>query len=281
MDINTSPARPVPFVPLTDDRLFRSLFADPRNTDRLAVFLRAVRPEEDWDDLTVADTHAPPERDGAKEVVLDVKVVTGTGTTVVVEVQVRPASLGRFVYYGSKTVARQLVSGTGYDQVGRVVMIVITGFVLFGQSSRYHQRVEWHRTEDGSCQGLVTDVQVVHFLQLPLLGSDDGSAKWKWSRAFAATSWEELDMVARTDADIARVAALVELYASQAAEDAKDAHDKWLWDQAWREDTARAEGREQGRRETAVGALRAGLPIEQVAQITGMTCDEVRQLDAG
>ena len=44
------------------------------------------------------------------------------------------------------------------------------------------------------------------------------------------------------------------LYASQAEEDAKDAHDKWLWDQTWREDTARAQGLVDGRRET--GELR-------------------------
>ena len=168
--------------------------------------------------------------------------------------------------------------------------MVITSFVLFDEPAGYHHVVEMHHVYDGRCQGVASRAQTVHILQLPVL-DDDGSDAYRWLRAFAATSWKELDMAARTDADIARVAALVKLYASQAEEDAKDAHDKWLWDQTWRENTAheqgRTEGREQGltegevrtRRETACNALRAGLPVEQVAQITGLTCDEVRQLD--
>ena len=281
---------PVPFVPLTDDRLFRSVFADPRHTDLLAAFLQTVLdlPDADWESLTVTDTHTPPERDGAKEVVLDVKVLTGTGTTVAVEVQVRPATLDRFVYYTAKNLTRQLVSGEDYRDTGRAVTVVITRFVLFDHPTGYHHVVELHHVHDGHCQGRVTDAQVVHLLQLPALGDDDGTEAWQWLRAFAATSWEEMAVAGRTDADIARVAALVELYASQAAEDAKDAHDKWLWDQTWREDTARAQGHEQGLVEgetqalhkTALKALHAGLPVEQVAQITGLTCDEIRHLDA-
>ena len=107
----------VPFVPLTDDRLFRSVFADPRHTDLLGAFLRTALdlPDADWENLVVTDTHAPPERDGAKDVVLDVKVLTGTGTTAAVEVQVRPATLDRFVYYTAKNLSRRLLSGQDYE----------------------------------------------------------------------------------------------------------------------------------------------------------------------
>ena len=279
MDANPA----VPFVPLTDDRFFRSVFADPHHTDPLVLFLKAVLelPDADWEHLTVTDTHAVPEREGAKEVVLDVRVLLGTVRTVAVEVQVRPAALDRFVYYGAKNLAGRLVSGDQYDQVGQAITVVITGFVLYGRPAGYHHVVELHRVHDGQCQGLATDAQVVHILQLPSLGPDDGTKAWRWLRAFAATSWEELEMVAKTDTDVAYLARLVEHYASRAAEDAKDAHDKWLWDQTWREDTARAEGLAEGRREAARNALRAGLAVEQTAQITGLTCDEVRQLDAG
>jgi len=279
----------VEYVPWTQDRMFRSVFADRNNVGSLAVLLRALleedMPGEDWEHLTVTDSHDPPQRQGDKEVVADVRAVTSTGTTVTLEVQVRRAPLGRFLHYGHRLIARLLGSGDDYDQVGNVVTVVIASFVMFPRSTEYHQKVTYHREEAGTCKGRVTDVGAAHILQLPLLGTDDGTAKWRWLTAFAAKSWEELDMVARTDADIARVAAIVERYASQAAEDAKDAHDKWLWDQKWRENTARteglAEGEAQTRRETARNALRAGLPVEQVAQITGLTCDEVRQVDIG
>ncbi|MCL2465772.1 MAG: Rpn family recombination-promoting nuclease/putative transposase [Micrococcales bacterium] len=283
----TSPgsADAVPFEPLTEDRQFRSVFANPRHTDQLAAFLKTViddLPEHDWDHLSLTDPHTPPQHRGGKETVMDVRVLTASAATIAVEVQVRPAPVDRFVFYGAKSLTRQLVTGAGYDQVGRAITVVITGFLLLSHAGGYHKKAEWHLVGE-ACEGRLTGAQVIHFLQLPALGDDDGTPLWRWLKAFAATSWEEMDVIAKTDPDIAKVAALAKLYASQAAEDDKDAHDKWLWDQTWREDTARTEGHAEGHAQavaqTARNALRAGLPAEQVAQITGLTAEEIRALD--
>lgn len=169
-----------------------------------------------------------------------------------------------------------------------MVTVVVTGFVLFDASPGSGQVVEVRRVRDGWCQGLASAAQVVRVLRLSVLATAllCGGRRW---RASVVTGWEVVSVVARAGAGIAGVGALVEVSASQAVVDVGDVRDTWLWERAWREDAVceqgRAEGREQGvaegRRETARGALRVGLLVGQVVQITGLTCDEVRQLGAG
>lgn len=131
----------------------------------------------------------------------------------------------------------------------------------------------------------------LHTVELPKVPAvDDGSDLWDWMRFVAADTEEELDMAAKDNPQIARAATLVKHFsADESLRAAVESRDRFLWDQATREDHARTQGleqgleqgREEGRdrlRETAHNALRLGMTVEQVATITGLDVTEVATL---
>jgi predicted transposase/invertase (TIGR01784 family) len=74
--------------------------------------------------------------------VLDVKVNTISGNVIDVEVQVkRQRSIWkRMLFYASKMIVEQVKSGYQYDQIHRVVSILIADFVMVTENDACHNR---------------------------------------------------------------------------------------------------------------------------------------------
>jgi len=132
-------------------------------------------------------------------------------------------------------------------------------------------------------------------LELPKLGADDGTDLWDWLRLIAADNEEEIEMAVDANADLRQAADLItEFSADRDRRYEALAREKFLHDQATREyeglqrgreeglKQGREEGREEGSQSRAVSnarnGLQMGLPVEQVATITGLSVDEVRRL---
>jgi predicted transposase/invertase (TIGR01784 family) len=116
------------FTPLSDF-IFKLVFGDRRNALILKAFLSAALeiPEEELGELTLIDPHLKPETEAGKLGILDVKVRTVSGVVINVEMQVEttPDLRKRIVSYAARLLGEQLKRGGDYQDVERVVSIII------------------------------------------------------------------------------------------------------------------------------------------------------------
>jgi len=293
MPRTSRPEAPGRIVSARSDLLFRWIFGDQDNTRLLASLLRGVLPDlpsSEWDYVRPVDPRLPGRGPQRKETVLDVRALTATGSSVNVEIQLltHPAMRERMAYYAAELLVDQLDPGASYRRLRPAITVAITGFELT-RGAGYHSR---NLLYDPDHHEVFTNIVQVHTLELPKVpATDDGTPAWRWMRFFAADTEEDLDMAAADDPEIARAVSLVRRYNhDDTAYRDLLSREKFLWDQWAREHYAREEGMEQGReegmeqgreearQENARNALRMGLSVAQVAQITGLDPSDVEAL---
>ena len=238
------------FLPVKSDVVFRMFFADERNEAFLISFLKSVLrlPEEDYNKIEIADPHLLPEHIGDKFAIIDVKLHTKSRKVIHIEIQLRVTSelRERIVFYGSKLITEQLSSAGQYDEIQKVISIIITNDKLITDGEGYHHRFVFYDSE--ACVEF-TDIIEIHTLELCKLPyGTDGTELYDWAKFIAAETEEELNMVAERNAQVkGAVVKLRELSADERARDMYERREKALRDIDSRERWARAEGIKQER----------------------------------
>lgn len=281
-------------VPPRSDLLFRWIFGDQDNPALVTDLLRAALPhlpDREWTDIVTLDPHQLPDHAYGKESVLDVRVTTATGKKIDIEVQLRLTAgiRNRLVLYGAELLTDGVERGQGYDELHQTIVVVIAAEVVVPEEPGYHHKVDL-RTEH---HHRFTDLLELHILELCRIPEDDdGTDLWHWLRFLAASTEEDMDMAAATNPRIAEAAALVRHYnADETTRQQLLAHEKFLRDQASNRRQALEEGIEIGREQgigqgiglglvrAARGALRSGIPVDEVAGFTGLTPAQVASLE--
>jgi predicted transposase/invertase (TIGR01784 family) len=218
----------------------------------LTDFLQAALdlPKEEYESVVILDPHELPELLGGKLSILDVKLRLKSGKVLDIEIQlfVSKSLTDRVVYYASKMVGEQLVSGSNYEQLRKVISILITNEPLNLNQADYHN-VYWICNPKTGVH--FSDLMEFHTLELPKLpDADDGTSLWEWMKFLDAESKEDLEMVAERNETIKKaVATLAKLSEDEKTRMAYDNRQKFIWDQTAREREAREKGREEGREE--------------------------------
>jgi len=264
-------------LPIKSDIVFRMFFADERDTNDLVRFLKAVLrlPEDDYNDIKIADPHLLREFDGDKLAIIDVKLQTKNKKTIHIEIQLQVTSelKNRILYYGSKLITEQLGSGDEYENIKQVVSIVITEENLIKTSPKYYHRFVMYDCETGV---EFTDLLEIHTLELGKLPTNaDGTDLYDWAKFINAETEEELEMIAERNPQFQN--AVVKLRELSADEKARDAYER-------REKARRDHNMflRNARREAVVdvarNALQKNMPIGDIADITGLTREEIESL---
>ena len=266
-----------PFLPVKYDVIFRLFFADERNEDELTAFLKSVLrlPEDEYESIEIADPHLLPDYADDKYAVIDIKLHTKNRKIIHIEVQLQvPLSMSnRIVFYDAKLITEQIGSGDKYEEIRKVISIVITDENLIPDSPRYHHRFTFCDPDAGV---ELTDIIEINTLELRKLPeSTDGTKLYDWAKFIAAETEEELDMVANRNPQVKKaVVKLRELSANERARDMLERREKGRRDAAAFEDKARQEAKT----EIARNLLKINLPIEQIITVTGLTREEVESL---
>jgi predicted transposase/invertase (TIGR01784 family) len=186
------------FMSPKNDLIFKLIFGDERNLEILADFLQAALdlPKYDYESVVILDPHELPEILGGKLSILDVKLRLKSGKVLDIEIQlfVTKSLTDRVVYYASKMVGEQLVSGSNYEQLRKVISILITNESLNLNQTEYHN-VYWICNPKTGVR--FSDLMEYHTLELPKLPqADDGTPLWEWMKFLNAKSREDLEMIA-------------------------------------------------------------------------------------
>ena len=258
-------------LPVKSDVVFRLFFADERDTNDLIRFLKAVvrLPEDDYNEIEIADPHLLREFDGDKLAIIDVKLHTKSKKTIHIEIQLRvtPELKERIIYYGSKLITEQLGKGNDYDTIKKVISIVITEEPLIADSPKYHHRFVMF---DQEARIEFSDLLEIHTLELSKLPLNaDGTELYDWAKFINAETEEELDMLAERNPQFQpTIVKLRELSADEKARDLYERREKARRDHNMFIRAAREEGREKRETEIVQRLKSLGLSDDVIRQAT-------------
>jgi predicted transposase/invertase (TIGR01784 family) len=177
-----------PLLPVKYDIVFRLFFADERNAEDLVSLLKAILnlPEDDYQDIEIADPHLLPDYVGDKLAIIDVKLRTKSRKVLHIEIQLKvtPFMRERIIFYNAKLITEQIGSGDNYADIHKVISIVITDEKLILGSPEYHHRF----TNYDHVAGVeLTDISEIHTIELQKLPEHtDGTELYYWAKFIAA-----------------------------------------------------------------------------------------------
>ena len=265
------------FLSPRNDLVFKLLFGDERSTEQLTDFLKSVLriPHDEYDYLTIVDPHLLPEYKGGKLGIIDVKLHTKSGKIINIEIQVdpMPQMRERVIFYDAKMVTEQLGTSENYEQIKKVISIVITDYPLIKESQKYHHRFTLYDQENNV---EFSDTIEIHTLELPKLPSnEDGTPLWVWMKFLDARTEEDLEMIAQKNPQVQRaVIRLKELSADERTRMLYEAREKERRDIYAREKGAV----KQAQLDFARNLLKRSRPVEEIIEDTGLTYAEVESL---
>ena len=158
------------------------------------------------------------------------------------------------------------------DKIKPVISIIITGHPLIKQSKKYHHHFRLYDIDSGV---LLTDTLAIHTLEVPkareVSECNDKAELLNWMKFFDIKTEEELKMLAEKSPAMKKATMrLLELSADEKARQLYEARLKEQRD-SW--------AREKGAILTiAKNLLGINLPIEQIVSTTGLTYEEVKDL---
>ncbi len=291
---------PLPFAPLSpmNDFVFKVLMGNPKHVGILTAFLQSVLdiPPDEYGSISIIDPVIGSDYPDGKTGILDVKVKTKSGRVIDVEIQVefQDTLPQRILFYSARMITEQIGKGENYEQIKQVVNIVITAHKVFKDEAAYHHCfIPYDQKNNLVYPGRLMEI---HFLELPKIPSrDDSTAVWPWLRFFSAETKGELQMAAKREPQVAKaIEVLVDLSGDIVARHRAENQEKFRRDMASRISYARREGIEEGiekgmdkgiekgKREMALeiarNALSKNYPVEEVAELSGLSVKEVLTL---
>jgi predicted transposase/invertase (TIGR01784 family) len=265
-----------PVLAPVNDLIFKTIFGDPNNAEILGEFLMAVlkMPAAEFDGLEFPDTHALPETEDGKLVILDVKVRTKSGRVIDIEIQVYrvPAMRARILYYASRLVVEQLQKGEKYDKLKPVVSIVISDHPMMREEEECHNVYRLLNTRNARPFADLLEIHTLELPKLPAAGED--TALLNWLQFLKAKTKEDLDMVANRSPGIHKAYGIVvKLSANERMQLLADAREKALKDY----NSLMGGARDEGLAEGLAKGLAAGR-AEGIAEgrTEGITIGEIR-----
>jgi hypothetical protein len=283
--------------PLADD-VFKTIFADRRNIDNLAAFLRPIvrLPDEEFSRLSLVDPFLKRLFKRDKQGILDVKVLTKSGKVINVEVQVGhfTAIRKRILYYLAKLIWEQLRSGDHYDRIQQVIIVLICDQLIPGEpglpglaapdsaagTSRerggYLNSFVLREEEGGE---IFTNLIKIITLELPKVPREKVRDEvWPWARFFTCEAEEEYNMLAKEYPEVRKVVGeLKKLSWGERRRLITEQEEIWRKDRAAMDDDARAEGiligTEKTRREERERAYREKLETARKLKTEGISVE--------
>jgi len=269
------------FLHVKNDAVFHMFFADERNQDILISFLKSVLrlPDDDYNEIVIADPHLLREYKGDKLSVIDVKLRTKSNKVVHIEIQLKVTSElhERIIFYDSKLITEQLGTGDDYKEINQVISIIITEETLIKDSGGYHHRFTFY---DSDAKIEFSNIIEIHTLELSKLPERaDGTLLYDWAKFIDAETEEEINMVAERNPEVKKAVVRLEvLSGDERARYIADMQEKARRDMASFRRDGIAEGRENEKISIAKNLLAEGSTLEFIQKITGLSLEQIEKL---
>lgn len=261
------------------DFIFKKIFGSEENKSILISFLNAtLKSEDEIKSVTLDNTDMEKSFLEDKFSRLDIKATTNKNERINIEIQLRNEKnmIKRTLYYWSKMYEEQLKEGENYSRLNRTVCINILNFDYL-ESEKFHSKFRLRDTENNN---ELTDVIEIHFIEIPKL-SDNSDEKDMLVAWVEFLKNPESEKVRKIENDIKEIRnakdELVKISADKKQRDLYEMRQKVLRDEANALSSAKEEGKEEAKLETARNLLDI-LDDETIAIKVGLKLELVKEL---
>ena len=285
------------FVDPKNDVAFKKIFGDSHKTEILISFLNSILElPSPIASLTIVSPNQVPRIDGLKETVLDVKAIDVNEREFIVEMQVEGNEMfsKRALYYAAKSYVGQIKKSENYSNLKPVYFVGILDFNLFDGENYITRHIIIN--QQSGAQDL-QDIEL-NFIELKKFNKEDvelTSVMDKW--IYFIKNAEDLKIVpaVMTEPEIKEAFETADQH-NWSAND-MEVYDYWSakkGDEICQLITAenkgirkgiakgKAEGKAEGKKEQAVeiaiNCIEQGLEINTIANVTGLTIQEIEKL---
>ncbi|PWR69472.1 Rpn family recombination-promoting nuclease/putative transposase [Methanospirillum stamsii] len=271
-----------------NDFVFKVLFGSEESKHLLSSLLGSITGEQK-SGITLKNPFLLRNYPDEKEGVLDIRLTTGNGEQVFIEMQAERhrAIHKRMLFYWARAYGAQLIKGKDYDSLKRTTGICILGHPWFKDTEPV---CCFHALEKSRYEPICIDFELM-FMQVGNSNSKQGitynNELRAWRTFLGAETEEEMIMAAEASEAVHEAYNKLKVISQDPEIRAySEARELWLIDQTIRENEARREGREEGREEGKEEAIRemiinmnkSGMPIESIAAIANLSPEEIRKI---
>ncbi len=282
-----------------NDIVFKALFGREEKESKIILidFLNAILSYKGEDKIVEID-HLNPfnlkEFKGDKGSILDLKVKTEKDERINIEVQVNDEDdfRKRSLYYWSKMYGETISESEAYMTLKKSIVINIMDFIIIDETDRYHTEYKILETEDHF--PLIDDLSI-HYIELPKFNSKEDieymEAVELWLTFLKNTGRSETEdlltcLVERSETIKMAKEMLERISADELLRQKYYAREKARLDAVSRikyaeikgMEKGRKEGKEEGKIEIAIKLMKMKMPLEDIAEITGLSEEELKRL---
>ena len=295
--------REIERLPLTDDYIFKRVFAFEGNESVLKDFLEAIL-KKDIKEVTIKNPEIIPYEKDEKRGLLDIKAETDDGTILDIEMQMkdRKDTEERGIQYLGNMITSQLQVGDDYTKLKKSIVIFITNYNFLKRNS-YHSvgKMKFDETleEEYVDMGYEQEEQIVskyiefHYIELPKYKKKEPSKFTKldqWMCVFTQRK-EEIMLAEKENKEIKKAMNTLDFISEDPKE--RERHNSIIMAEYNRLTSEHnffeagveegiekgiEKGKEEERKEIAKKLLKIRIPIEQIIETTGLTKQEIEEL---
>ena len=296
--------REIERLPLTDDYIFKRVFAFEGNESVLKDFLEAIL-KKDIKEVTIKNPEIIPYEKDEKRGLLDIKAETDDGTILDIEMQMkdRKDTEERGVQYLGNMITSQLQVGDDYTKLKKSIVIFITNYNFLKRNS-YHSvgKMKFDETleEEYVDMGYKEEEQIAskyiefHYIELPKYKKKEPSKFTKldqWMCVFTQRK-EEIMLAEKENKEIKKAMNTLDFISEDPKE--RERHNSIIMAEYNRLTSEHnffeagveegiekgiEKGKEEERKEIAKKLLKIRIPIEQIIETTGLTKQEIEELN--
>lgn len=282
-------------LPLTNDYVFKKVFAKAGNEEILKDFLESIL-EIKIQKIEVKNPELPKDLIDKKAGILDIKAELNESQICDIEIQVANEKNieHRSTYYMSKLIAEQLNKKEEYNKLKKTIVINLLNFNYYKRNS-YHQiaHMKFENTKEEKYvdmgytkeDELATEDIEMHFIEIPKFikkncGINTKLEQWLW---LLTGKGEKVEMAEKENKEIKKAIEILE----EMSMDEKEwelYQSRKMAEIDYNSGIASAieEGERKGKKETKIQIakklIESGMELEKVAQVTGLSENEIKEI---
>lgn len=280
----------IPRLPLTDDYIFKRVFAFEGNESVLKDLLEAIL-RKDIKTVTIKNPEIIPYEREDKRGLLDIKAETDDGTILDIEMQMEDKKNAeeRGTLYAGNLITGQLQVGDDYKKLKKSIVIFITNYNFLKRNS-YHSvgRMKFEDTlEEYVDMGYSEEEQIAskyiefHYIELPKYKKKNSSKFTKLDQWMCVLTDRkgEMMLAEKENKEIKKAMNTLDYISADPRE--RERHNSIImaeYNRLTSEQNFFEAGREEGIIETAKEMLKEDIPIETIEKVTKLSREEIEKL---
>ena len=278
-------------LPLTDDYIFKRVFAYKGNESVLKDFLEALLKIE-IKRIKITNPEIIPYEKGEKRGLLDIKAEINDGTMLDVEMQMKNErnTEERATEYMGKMISEQLQVGEDYQNLKKSIVIFITNYNFLKRNS-YHSigRMKFDETLKDEYVNMGYDKEdevaskyiEVHYIELPKFKKKELSKFTKldqWMCIFTQNR-EGIMLAEKENKEIKRAINTLDFLSKDPKE--RERHNSIVmaeYNRLVSEHNFFEDGKKEGKLEIAKKMLKEKVPIEMIEKFTELSKEEIEKI---